>query len=60
MSDFAECRVVRGMDIVYIIITAMLVCAAACAIVLVWPERDRRKLDPVTRDDHGNRSADSG
>ena len=30
---------VRGMDIVYIIITAMLVCAAACAIVLVWPER---------------------
>ena len=51
---------VRGMDIVYIIITAMLVCAAACAIVLVWPERDRRKLDPVTRDDHGNRSADSG
>jgi len=34
------------MDIVYIIITAMLLCAAACAIVLIWPER-RPKDQPA-------------
>jgi len=28
------------MDIVYIIITVMLVCATACALLLVWPVRE--------------------
>ena len=45
---------VRGMDIVYIIITAMLVCAAACAIVLVWPARpsNDRKTTPTAERVH--------
>jgi len=46
-----------GMDMVYIIITAMGICAAACAIVLVWPERSQpdRKPTPASspaRDPH--------
>ncbi|HET9205459.1 MAG TPA: hypothetical protein VFO28_04420 [Burkholderiaceae bacterium] len=34
------------MDIVYIIITVMLVCAAACAIVLVWPAKPSNHRTP--------------
>jgi hypothetical protein len=36
-----------GMDMVYIIITVMGICAAACAIVLVWPERAPRDREPT-------------
>ena len=48
------------MDIVYVIITVMLVCAAACAIVLVWPARDQQKIDTVTRDESSSGGAGSG
>jgi hypothetical protein len=36
------------MDIVTLIITAMLVCAAACAIALVWPTRPSNDHDTPT------------
>jgi hypothetical protein len=38
------------MDMVYVIITVMLVCAAACAIVLVWPERRTGARDTTPHD----------
>ena len=38
------------MDIVYVIITVMLVCAAACAIVLVWPARQTERRDTPARE----------
>jgi hypothetical protein len=45
------------MDIVYIIISAMLLCAAACAIVLIWPERrPKDRQAPAHLPDDANRS----
>jgi hypothetical protein len=44
-----------GMDMVYIIITVMGICAAACVIVLVWPERSPRERETAptpARDAH--------
>jgi len=38
------------MDIVYVIITVMLVCAAACAIVLVWPAPQRKDRSTSARE----------
>jgi hypothetical protein len=38
------------MDMVYVIITVMLVCAAACAIVLVWPARRPEDRDTPARE----------
>jgi hypothetical protein len=38
------------MDMVNVIITVMLVCAAACAIALVWPAREPRQPDAQDRE----------
>ena len=38
------------MDMVYVIITVMLVCAAGCAIVLVWPARQPKPRDTPARE----------
>lgn len=48
------------MDIVYIIITVMLVCAAACAIVLVWPARPSKERQAVAAERAAPHAGDGG
>jgi hypothetical protein len=43
--------VVRGMDIVYLIIAVLLGCAALCAIALVWPTREPKTREPIAPPD---------
>jgi hypothetical protein len=60
VSAFDPARVVRGMDIVNLIIAAMLACAAACAVVLAWPPREPRKLDRSSESPADGSSGDAG